>query len=160
MFYLGMIINTYNSFRLSILGDMLLDSLSYNINATYGRFRVRMGWCEWCGQEGCDIRIKYSNFYSQNVFENIICKMVVIFLGPNLLKGYCVRWRTSLHPDVIIDHWITVAAVQCVCGIHCCDVLMGTMASQISSLTIVYSTVYSDADKIKQYLLINFSNLC
>ena len=27
------------------------------------------------------------------------------------------------------------------------DVIMGTMASQITSLTIVYSTVYSDADQ-------------
>ena len=29
------------------------------------------------------------------------------------------------------------------------DVIMGAMASQITSLTIVYSTVYSDADQIK-----------
>ena len=30
------------------------------------------------------------------------------------------------------------------------DVIMNTMASQITSLTIAYSTVYSGADKIKQ----------
>ena len=29
------------------------------------------------------------------------------------------------------------------------DVIMGTIASQITSLTIVYSTIYSDADQIK-----------
>ena len=29
---------------------------------------------------------------------------------------------------------------------HCIDVIMTTMASQITSLTVVYSTVYSDAD--------------
>ena len=32
---------------------------------------------------------------------------------------------------------------------HYCDVIMGTMASQITSLTIVYSTVYSGADQRK-----------
>ena len=32
---------------------------------------------------------------------------------------------------------------------HYDDVIMGTMASQITSLTIVYSTVYSDADQRK-----------
>ena len=32
-------------------------------------------------------------------------------------------------------------------GNHDNDVIMGAMASQITSLTIVYSTVYSDADK-------------
>ena len=33
--------------------------------------------------------------------------------------------------------------------IHYGDVIMGTMASQINSLTIVYSTVYSGADQRK-----------
>ena len=32
---------------------------------------------------------------------------------------------------------------------HCSDVLMSTMASQITSLTIVYSTVYSGSDQRK-----------
>ena len=31
--------------------------------------------------------------------------------------------------------------------IHYDDVIMTTMASQITSLTVVYSTVYSDADQ-------------
>ena len=34
-----------------------------------------------------------------------------------------------------------------ICLSHHCDVIMGVVASQISSLTIVYSTVYSDADQ-------------
>ena len=34
-------------------------------------------------------------------------------------------------------------------GIYYGDVIMGTIASQITSLTIVYSTVYSDADQRK-----------
>ena len=33
--------------------------------------------------------------------------------------------------------------------IHYCDVIMGAVASQITSPTIVYSTVYSDADQRK-----------
>ena len=32
---------------------------------------------------------------------------------------------------------------------HYCDVTMAEMASEITSLTIVYSTVYSDADQRK-----------
>ena len=34
-------------------------------------------------------------------------------------------------------------------GLHYSDIIMGTMASQISSRTIVYSTVYSGADQRK-----------
>ena len=33
--------------------------------------------------------------------------------------------------------------------IHYCDAIMGTVASQVTSLTIVYTTVYSDADQSK-----------
>ena len=32
---------------------------------------------------------------------------------------------------------------------HYCDVIMGTVASQITSVTIVYTTVYADADQSK-----------
>ena len=32
---------------------------------------------------------------------------------------------------------------------HYCDAMMGTVASQVTSLTIVYTTVYSDADQSK-----------
>ena len=34
-------------------------------------------------------------------------------------------------------------------GIHYCDAIMGTVASQITSLMIVYTTVYSDANQSK-----------
>ena len=35
------------------------------------------------------------------------------------------------------------------CLFHYCDAIMGTIASQITSLTIVYTTVYSEADQSK-----------
>ena len=37
-------------------------------------------------------------------------------------------------------------------GLHYCDVKLCTIASQITSLTIVYSTVYSDADQRKHQM--------
>ena len=46
------------------------------------------------------------------------------------------------------SHWGW--AIFCLIKIyHYCDVIMGTVAAQITSLTIVYSTVYSDADQRK-----------
>ena len=44
------------------------------------------------------------------------------------------------------DRWVVVLVRQ---NIHYCDVIMGEMASQITSLTIVYSTFYSGADQRK-----------
>ena len=46
--------------------------------------------------------------------------------------------------------WLIVTKLQNIRGyvsFHYNDVIMGAMASQITSLTIVYSTVYSGADK-------------
>ena len=53
----------------------------------------------------------------------------------NLCLGL-VKW---LHP--ILGGCIFIV------GLHYSDVIMGAIASQINSLTIVYSTVYSGADK-------------
>ena len=48
------------------------------------------------------------------------------------------HWRMLCY--VMQHHW---------CGRHYNDVIMGAIASQITSLTIVYSTFYSDADQRK-----------
>ena len=40
-------------------------------------------------------------------------------------------------------------ALKVIHGSHYGDVMIGTMASQITSLTIVYTTVYSGADQRK-----------
>ena len=45
--------------------------------------------------------------------------------------------------------WSPMASMNQIIIVHYNDVLMGTIASQITSLTIVYSIVYSDADQRK-----------
>ena len=44
------------------------------------------------------------------------------------------------------DMWLQLKLML---WVHNSDVIMGTIASQITSLTIIYSTVYSDADQRK-----------
>ena len=44
--------------------------------------------------------------------------------------------------------------------VHYCDVIMGTIASQITSLTSVYSTVYSGADQRKHQRFARHWPLC
>ena len=51
--------------------------------------------------------------------------------------------------DITQFLWVIVWDSNSFHSTHYCDVIMGTMASQITSLTIVYSTVYSDADQTK-----------
>ena len=64
----------------------------------------------------------------------------------NCLPGYrspvCVAFdRTAATPPR--QGWFVLPHS------HYCDIIMGAVASQITSLTIVYSTVYSDADQRK-----------
>ena len=51
---------------------------------------------------------------------------------------------------VYIRDIILITPLDAIASVHYDDVTMGGMASQISSLTIVYSTVYSSADKKHQ----------
>ena len=50
---------------------------------------------------------------------------------------------------VIFPQELMISVLDARLTIHYDDVIMGAMASQITSLTIVYSTVYSDADQGK-----------
>ena len=46
-----------------------------------------------------------------------------------------------------LQKYILYSFVVIIDSVHYCDVIMGTVASQITSLTIVYSTVYSGENK-------------
>ena len=73
------------------------------------------------------------------------------------------QWETSLQSNAV-SHWLgssLESALLCICAsvkvwqktvifVHYTDVIMTTMASQITSLTVVYSTIYSDADQRKR----------
>ena len=70
----------------------------------------------------------------------------VVSKGGTELSG----WIQSLNlTNKIIITQINKFSRQKIPGIHYDDVIMGTIASQITSLTIVYPTVYSDADQRK-----------
>ena len=61
-------------------------------------------------------------------------------------------WIYPYYSGMLHRHWGNRQSHQCKWSIpegHYYDVIMGTIASQITSLTIVYSGVYSDADQSK-----------
>ena len=57
-------------------------------------------------------------------------------------------WRDFLSTLVRVASRALHLSYHCPTG-HCNDVIMDTIASQITSLAVVYSTVYSDADQRK-----------
>ena len=85
----------------------------------------------------CDINTIWNKF-----FYNHICLI-------GWCRLYCsLWWCNQLRPRNTI--WSRRTRSQSVkIMAHYDDVIMATMASQITSLTVVYSTVYSDADKKK-----------
>ena len=65
-------------------------------------------------------------------------------IGALCAANYCIRqryWRCSISDP--LHQWLIMTQL------HYDGVIMGAMASQITSLTIVYSTVYSGADRRK-----------
>ena len=56
-----------------------------------------------------------------------------------IVKSHCQRVRSTVTSAVMFPWWLN----------HYDDVIMNAIASQITSLTIVYSIVYSDADQRK-----------
>ena len=63
-----------------------------------------------------------------------------------LLKCW-ITWYNTLNFDILqTDCYSTKKICD---DFHYCEVIMGTIASQITSLTIVYSTVYLGADQRK-----------
>ena len=57
-------------------------------------------------------------------------------------------WQPKIYFSLLVDFVFHLPSCKCF-SIHYTDVIMTTMASQITSLTVVYSTVYSDADQGK-----------
>ena len=99
-------------------------------------------------------------FHYQNAFENVVWKMVVILSRPQCVKSFHVDdkglFRTAFQSNTAVntksaDGIATerVKASTIMMLTHYSDVIMTTTASQITSLTVVYSTVYSDADQRK-----------
>ena len=70
----------------------------------------------------------------------------IIFETNKLLNG--LNWNLASVLHLIWFHGDVLAwwREHSLCKGHYSDVIMGRMASQITSFTIVYSTVYSSAD--------------
>ena len=75
--------------------------------------------------------ILFKFHWSLSLLDNETSLRKVMVCCRDITNHYLMRWPRSMVP----------------CGIHYNDVIMGAMTSQITSLTMVYSIVYSDADK-------------
>ena len=73
----------------------------------------------------------------------MICRHVIVAHSCTGWYEIVLKWvlQDLFVLNMTIYSWITTT--------HYTDVIMGAVASQITSLTIVYSTVYSDADQRK-----------
>ena len=113
-------------------------------------------------------------FIQENNFENVGCKTVAILSRPQsrkmlvrscILMGHVTQWQRHYYVKTTSRRLFDIIKTLLLCNLsvgmsptilrgarqymHYKDVIMGTIASQITSLTIVYSTVYSDADQRK-----------
>ena len=87
------------------------------------------------------IQTSYPNGRNKQWWRHYDVKMASFWRHHDVFTS-CVRWDiTIFHLNILgSSSWIFYVSD------HYYDVIMGAMASQITSLTIVYSTVYSSAD--------------
>ena len=113
-------------------------------------------------QIGVKIVFKWKSFFVKKVSEIIVCKMWAIFSSIRVFNVkpiislfkcsnvvYLVQQIQRSKTTIITTRFSRYQPVREDVIYHYCDVTMGAMASQITSLTVVYSTVYLDADQIK-----------
>ena len=106
----------------------------------------------------CGLKFHECNhtFYSEMPYMYIVCGMRIGCLYWLLPVGvYVIRDKLPQVTELPLVRVFQSATAQMgkrspgLLFLHYIDVIMGTIASQITSLTIVYSTVYSDADQRK-----------
>ena len=63
-------------------------------------------------------------------------------LQPKESAGIVPVWFYQIHQDVFVDMYIFLTSIEdyTLLSYHYSDIIMGTVASQITSLAIVYST--------------------
>ena len=100
--------------------------------------------------------IIYMNIYVVYIVI-YLCELKFVFMVPihNKSKLVWFRWdgRGISYPNPMTH----INTIKLIGGgtYHYGDVIMGAIASQITSFTIVYSTVYSDADQRKHQSLLD-----
>ena len=121
---------------------------------------VRLPQCQWSKPDGygkinqCITTTKHSKAVTVCIFLGIYC------ISAWQTTKYCSvhRYESVTRDDVngrkrmesgCVNTWWRARIIQPSVNNHYGDVIMGAIASQITSLTIVYSTVYSDADQRK-----------
>ena len=90
----------------------------------------------------CDARKLEVVLVSYKFTDISHCAFIFIHYLPCLPPGYGLTWCLYIHISRFYGK------IQKTTG-HYSDLIMGAIASQITSLTIFYSTVYSDADQRK-----------
>ena len=88
------------------------------------------------------INVLHKHFIMSDIYDGGTSDMIYITYS-NFI-AIAIKW---FFQQRIENLWCTeISNSRC----HYCDAIMGTVASQITSLTIVYTTVYSDADQSKR----------
>ena len=118
-------------------------------------------WKFCCDRNNVDIHVLRSMLYKDNYYDRAHGQSALpnntrcIHKLPRMKNGEIVS--CIFYQEITQNHLVSGATTNvCMCSIfhasctrHYHDVIMSLLASQIASRTIVFSTVYSDADKRK-----------
>ena len=82
-------------------------------------------------------------FINIGYWHNLLYNMFIVWYRFKYINIIMILWASCVAHFLLLRNTVVVISF----GAHCNDVVMGAMASQITSLTAFYSTVYSGADQ-------------
>ena len=111
---------------------------------------------QWCFYDDADpISIKVVTWYLVQTVVYVV--YITVTMSSNIIPIMYMSLSNNSNIILATQHRSSyvklkkhkIAIMHLAKILHYCDVIMGTIAHQITSLTIVYSTVYSDVDQRK-----------
>ena len=107
-------------------------------------FCLRSTYCNFTIFMSCRMK-------SSLIYKNVLTAMPKIDYRNVIVSPLAMCGDISAIKYLISSVYTELCCLQISVALHYTDVIMGTIASQITSLAIVYSTVYSDADQRKHH---------
>ena len=134
--YMCVLVHTCSKMLLIMCWVTFLLDINYSvwINSVFQYFKSRLKLIDYRSYLA-----SYSHNYCSSDSYNEVCGWFSLSTGMTVVS---IRWARIFNSHLMFVFWLSL-------HIHYNDVIMSTMASQINSLMIVYSTVYSDIDERK-----------
>ena len=126
---------------------IILHSIWLSLWGSHIEGRKSHSWCNRASRLSClQVMFIFHKLLKLIIINCCYLNHDIVFM---IIKHFYLLSCSCSNCNIILSYWDTLMITGGLKPAHYNDIIMGTIASQITSLMIVYSTVYSDADQRK-----------